>query len=69
MRKAETEGKIKGPARLGLSSQSGRGIGTARRSATSVPPGHTTRCAIRAARVPSGSPYATLRRSLRHGIV
>ena len=68
MREAETEGKIKGAARLRLPSQSARGAGAARHLAVPVPRGHATRLAIAHACGPSALSYAVLRWSLRHGL-
>jgi hypothetical protein len=68
MREAETEGKIKGAARLRLPIQSARGVGAARRLAVPVPRRHATRFAAKRVCVPSALPCVVLRWSLRHGL-
>lgn len=67
-REAETEGKIKGAARLRLPIQSARGVGAARRLAVPVPRRHATRFAAKRVCVPSALPCVVLRWSLRHGL-
>ena len=62
------EGKIKGPARAGLQSQSARGLGAARRLAACVPSQNANPQGIRVDRVPSSMRYACPRWSLCHGI-
>jgi hypothetical protein len=68
MRKAETEGKIKGPARTRPLSQSARGLGTARRLVACVPLQNANPQGIELGRVPSSMWYASLRWSLCHGL-
>jgi len=68
MREAETEGKIKGAARLRLSIQFARGFGAARHLAVPVPRMHATRFAAKHACVPSALLCVVLRWSLRHGL-
>jgi len=68
MREAQTEGKIKGPARAGPLSQSARGLGTARRLADCVPPQNANPLGTELGRVPFPMRYATLRWSVRHGL-
>lgn len=67
MRKAKTEGKKKGPARLRPPSQSARGFETAPRVQPRVPCEHNFAHGAGRARVPSPIHYATVRWSLRHG--
>lgn len=66
-RKAETEGKKKGPARLRLPGQSAHGLDAARRLRASVPRWHAKLHAIALAHVPSTIRCAMLRGSLYHG--
>lgn len=68
MRKAETEGKIKGPARLGPLSQSARGLRTARRPVAPVPREYANPDSAEARRVPYAFRCAALRWSLGHAI-
>lgn len=63
----ETEGKIKGPARIRPQSQSARGLGTARLLAADVPSQNANLQGIEAGRVPPSLRYAYLRWSLCHG--
>lgn len=67
MRKAEAEGKKKGPARLRPPSQSARGFGAAPRVQARVPCEHNFARGAWCARVPSPTCCATVRWSLRHG--
>lgn len=67
MRGAETEGKIKGPARQWPSSQSARGVGAARRLAAGVLPENAKPDGIGVSRVPSSMRCATLRWRRCHG--
>lgn len=67
MREAETEGKIKGVARLGLPSQSARGLGTAPHLRPSVPRKHAMPYGARVLRVPLPIHCAMLRWGLCHG--
>lgn len=63
----KTEGKIKGPARARLQSQSARGVDAARRLAACVPSQNANPQSIRAGRVLSSMRFAALRWSLCHG--
>ena len=67
MRGTQTEGKIKGPARMCPPSQSARGLGTAPGRAHAVPCGGRTRPAAGAWRVPYPIPCAQVRGSGLHG--
>lgn len=67
MRKAKTEGKKKGPARLRPPSQSARGFGAAPRVQAHVPYEHNFAHGTGHARVPFPIRCATVRWSLRHG--
>lgn len=67
MRKAETEGKKKGLARLCLPSQSARGFGAAPRMQARVPCEHNFAHGAWRARVPCRIRCALVRWSLRHG--
>jgi hypothetical protein len=64
---AETEGKIKGPARTCLQSQSARGVAAAQRLVACVPSRGTNPEGIGLGRVPSSMRYACPRWSLCHG--
>lgn len=64
----KTEGKIKGPARVCLQSQSARGVAAARRLLACVPSRSENPVAIGLGRVPSSMRYATLRWSVCHGL-
>ena len=66
-RRAKTEGKIKGPARGRLATQSARGVGAAPRLAVSVPRKSVMPHAARVTRVPYQTGFATVRLSLPHG--
>lgn len=66
-RGTKTEGKIKGPARLPLESQSARGVGTARRPWRPVPCDACIPRVHSLASVSSAVHCAPLRWSLRHG--
>jgi hypothetical protein len=63
----KTEGKIKGPARTCLQSQSARGVAAARRLVACVPLRIANPEGIGLGRVPSSMRYAALRWSLSHG--
>jgi len=67
MREAETEGKIKGAARLGLPSRSARGLGAAPRLRPPVLRKHAMLCEAGLRRVPLPIHCAMLRRGLCHG--
>jgi hypothetical protein len=67
MRRAETEGKIKGPARTRPQSQSARGVGAARSPAASVPPKYENPQGITVARVLYSMQLAALPWSWSHG--
>lgn len=67
MRKAETEGKIKGAARFGLRSQSARGLAAAPCLRSPVPRRHATPQRAGFWRVPRPIHHAMLHRSLCHG--
>lgn len=64
MREAETEGKIKGAARLGLPSQSARGFDAARHLAVPVPRRQSAPPAVKDVRAQCAAP----RWSLRDGV-
>lgn len=67
MQEAETEGKIKGLARLGLPSQSARGLGAAPRLRPAVPRRHAMSRDAGLLRVPLPIHCAMLRWSWCHG--
>ena len=67
IRDTQTEGKIKGPARMCLPSQSARGLGTAPARAHAVPCRGRIRPAAGAWRVPFPIPCAHARWSGLHG--
>jgi len=66
-RGTKTEGKIKGPARPPLKSQSARGVGAARRPWHQVPRDACMSRVHSLSSVPSAVHCATLRWSVRHG--
>jgi hypothetical protein len=66
-RGTKTEGKIKGPARHPLKSQSARGVGAARRPWQQVPCNACMSRVHSLSSVPSAVHCATLRWSVRHG--
>jgi hypothetical protein len=68
MREAETEGKIKRAARLGLPSQSARRVDAARYLEVPVPRRQSAPPAIRDVRVSSAAQCAAPRWSLRNGV-
>ena len=65
---AETEGKIKGPARACLQSQSARGVAAARRLVACVPSRSVNPEGTGLDRVPSSMRYAALRWSWCYGL-
>lgn len=68
MRKAGTEGKRKGPARLRPPAQSARGLGAAPRLRRRVPCGSRFATAAGRPRVPLPMHFALMRWRFRHGI-
>lgn len=68
MREAETEGKIKGPARACPPSQSTREVAAARRRVAFVPSRSANPEGIGIVCVPSSMRYAALRWSWCHGL-